>query len=332
MDFPVYIHVGSLRIHPHVLFEALSYFIGFRIYLWTRRPSGMSKLVSLQILAGTILGAAIGSKVLFWLEDPAATWTAFSQGHFLWGGKTIVGGLLGGLIGVELAKKWAGWKSSTGDDFAYPMIIGIAIGRIGCFLTGLDDHTYGTATTLFTGVDFGDGVLRHPTQLYEMGFLIVLGIVLYPLYRQSRASWKKETAYTTTKSSSEIALETAPASGTESGIAPATRRAATRVPFTTTSSDAQAPMSPSPLLADNVTKDTNASGGYVSGRLFQWFMFGYLSFRLLIEFIKPTLHPYWGLNNIQLACIVGLIYYGWLLMKGRSDLLRRQTTRADIAK
>ena len=59
MDFPVYLTIGSLRIHPHVLFESLSYFIGFRVYLWTRRPSGMSALMSLQILAGTILGAAI---------------------------------------------------------------------------------------------------------------------------------------------------------------------------------------------------------------------------------------------------------------------------------
>ncbi len=309
MEFPVYIHVGSLRIHPHVLFEALSYFIGFRIYLWTRRPSGMSKLVSLQILAGTILGAAIGSKVLFWFEDPAATWAAFSQGHVLWGGKTIVGGLLGGLIGVELAKKWAGWKSSTGDDFAYPLLIGIAIGRIGCFLTGLDDHTYGTATTLFTGVDFGDGIMRHPTQLYEMAFLIVLGIVLYPLYRQSRASWKKEaTAVKGRESSASSTITTSSAIATES-------------------STQQPKVSP-----DQAPLQNDPAGGYVSGRLLQWFMFGYLGFRLLIEFIKPTLHPYWGLNNIQLACIAGLLYYGWLLLKGRGNLLRRQTTSADIAK
>ncbi|WP_322906117.1 prolipoprotein diacylglyceryl transferase [Paenibacillus sp. SGZ-1009] len=270
MEFPVYIHLGSLRIHPHVLFETLSYFIGFRIYLWTRRPSGMSKLVSLQILAGTILGAALGSKLLFWLEDPAATWTALSQGHWLWGGKTIVGGLLGGLIGVELSKKWAGWNRSTGDDFAYPLLIGIAIGRIGCFLTGLEDHTYGIATTWFTGVDFGDGVLRHPTQLYEIGFLLLLGIALYPLYRQSRASWNK---------SSQV----------------------------------------------NVAVVASASS-YVSGRLFQWFMFGYLSFRFLIDYIKPTLHPYWGMNNIQLACIAGLLYYGWLLTRGRGGIFRRRTT------
>ncbi|WP_211748456.1 prolipoprotein diacylglyceryl transferase family protein [Paenibacillus sp. Marseille-Q4541] len=249
MDFPVYLYLGSLRIHPHVLFESLSYFLGFRLYLWTRRPSGMSGLMSLQILAGTILGAAIGAKLLFWLEDPAATWEELSRLNILWGGKTIVGGLLGGLIGVELTKRWVGWSHSTGDDFVYPLILGLCIGRIGCFLTGLDDHTYGTPTTWITGVDFGDGIYRHPAQLYEIAFLILLAAVLIPFYRQSRGK----------------------------GSASSTRVS------------------------------------YTSGRMFQWFMAGYLLFRFVIEWIKPTLHPYLGLNNIQLACIAGLIYYAWLI-------------------
>ncbi len=250
MDFPVYIPLGPWKIHPHVLFETLSYFIGFRVYLWTRRPSDMPKLTSLQILAGTILGAALGAKLLYWFEDPLATWEQLRQGHFLWGGKTIVGGLLGGLIGVELTKKWVGWTSSTGDDFVYPLIVGMTLGRIGCFLTGLEDHTYGTPTTWITGVDFGDGIPRHPAQLYEIGFLLALAILLYPLYRQSR----------------------------------------------------------SPAVQAQ-------REGYVSGRMFQWFMAGYLFFRLSIEFIKPTPHPYLGLNNIQLACMAGLVYYVWLLTR-----------------
>jgi prolipoprotein diacylglyceryltransferase len=51
--------------------------------------------------------------------------------------------------------------------FVLPLSVAIAIGRIGCFLGGLDDHTYGTATTLPWAVDFGDGIGRHPVQLYE---------------------------------------------------------------------------------------------------------------------------------------------------------------------
>src|SRR6185369_7604019 len=94
----------------------------------------------------------------------------------LLGGKTIVGGLLGGWAGIELAKKCLGLTRSTGDAFVWPLAIGTAIGRLGCFFTGLSDHTYGVATTLPWGVDFGDGVRRHPTQLYES--LFVLGLVV----------------------------------------------------------------------------------------------------------------------------------------------------------
>src|SRR5262249_61628170 len=45
--------------------------------------------------------------------------------------------------------------------------VGVAVGRIGCYLSGLSDFTYGTPTTLPWGHDFGDGVMRHPVQLYE---------------------------------------------------------------------------------------------------------------------------------------------------------------------
>ena len=99
-------------------------------------------------------------------------------------GKTIVGGLAGGLIAVELVKKRFGVTSATGDLFAIPLAAGIAIGRIGCFLTGLADQTYGNLTSLPWGVDFGDGVARHPTQLYEIAFLAVLVLVLLAFSQQ----------------------------------------------------------------------------------------------------------------------------------------------------
>ena len=95
------------------------------------------------------------------------------------GGKTIVGGLLGGWIAVEIAKGITGVKSRTGDLFAVPLCVGIAIGRIGCFFAGLADDTYGTPTSLPWGVDFGDGIRRHPTQMYEVCFLVLLAWVLW---------------------------------------------------------------------------------------------------------------------------------------------------------
>lgn len=90
-------------------------------------------------------------------------------------GKTIVGGLLGGLAGVELMKRAIGWPHSTGDAFVLPLAAGMIIGRLGCQLSDARDLTYGIPTTLPWGWDYGDGVPRHPTALYEILGLVVIG-------------------------------------------------------------------------------------------------------------------------------------------------------------
>ncbi len=53
------------------------------------------------------------------------------------------------------------------------------VGRIGCFLAGLHDGTYGVPTSLPWGVDFGDGIARHPTQVYDMLFALGAGALLW---------------------------------------------------------------------------------------------------------------------------------------------------------
>jgi phosphatidylglycerol:prolipoprotein diacylglycerol transferase len=181
MEFPLYLHLGSLRIHPHLVFEVLAYAVAFRVYLWLRRRTGDTLNDSNRwwIIAAAAMGAAAGSRVLYWFEDPRLTIAHWSNPFFLLGGKTIVGALVGGLFAVEWAKKELGITRRTGDLFAVPLCVGIFIGRIGCFLSGLDDHTSGTATSLPWGVDFGDGVSRHPTQLYESLFAVVLGLFLW---------------------------------------------------------------------------------------------------------------------------------------------------------
>lgn len=186
MSFPVYL----FGLHPHFVMESLAYFIGFRVYLLTRRKERIPTDTALWVVVGAVLGAAAGSKILYWFESPEKTLANWNNLVYLMEGKTIVGGLLGGLIGVELAKKLVGWKSSTGDDFVIPLAAGMMIGRVGCFLTGLDDHTYGIATNWITGVDFGDGVKRHPTSLYEIAFLLLFVIAILLLKRNQEKKWE----------------------------------------------------------------------------------------------------------------------------------------------
>ena len=180
MSFPVFVPVGPWRLHPHFVFELLAYAVGFQMYLWLRRRHGdpIATATRWLIVAAAIVGAAAGSRALYWLEVPTRILQHWHNPQFLLGGKTIVGGLIGGLIAVEWTKRWLGLKTPAGDLFAMPLALGTAIGRVGCFLTGLSDGTYGSPTTLWTGVDFGDGIRRHPTQLYEIAFLLLLATIL----------------------------------------------------------------------------------------------------------------------------------------------------------
>ena len=166
----------------HSAFEILAYFVGLRLFLRERSrlalPALRDRDSSLWIGVAAIVGAAVGAKLGYWIEDPRNAFADFPDWRHLLEGKTIVGALLGGLIAVEAVKRAIGVTQSSGDAFVFPLIAGIAIGRIGCFLAGLDDHTYGDPTSLPWAVDFGDGIPRHPTQLYEIGFLAALCALL----------------------------------------------------------------------------------------------------------------------------------------------------------
>jgi prolipoprotein diacylglyceryltransferase len=165
----------------HVWLELLAYIAGAQWYrLNLRRSAALAPqpepLQLWSIIAGAALGAALGAKLLYVLQY----WSALQTRPLLiWlSGKTIVGGLLGGVAGVEAAKSLVGWKRSTGDHFVGPLLLGIAVGRLGCQFAGLDDLTYGGITSLPWGWNYGDGLPRHPVALYEVLGLLVLAMLL----------------------------------------------------------------------------------------------------------------------------------------------------------
>lgn len=168
----------------HRLFELLAFLLGYRLYVWLRARSQdrIGDEHRLWIFVGAAAGAWLGSHLLGILENPDRL------GQFSWiqvlTDKTIVGGLLGGLIGVELTKKQLGVTASSGDLMTYPLLLGLGIGRFGCHLAGLNDGTHGNPTALPWGIDFGDGIPRHPVNLYEILFLSLLALVIFLLEKR----------------------------------------------------------------------------------------------------------------------------------------------------
>ncbi|MCT4622778.1 MAG: diacylglyceryl transferase, partial [Schleiferiaceae bacterium] len=130
MEFPVHIGIGNYFIQAHLLFELLGYFIGFRYYLFFRK--GYTNVISSEnrvwILIGAAFGAFFFSRLLGGLENPSLIRESKNVLIYFYQNKTIVGGLLGGLLGVELIKKVIGEKHSSGDLFVFPLILAMIIG------------------------------------------------------------------------------------------------------------------------------------------------------------------------------------------------------------
>lgn len=185
MEIPFEPIVFGYHVNIHLVLEYLAFFVAFRYYVYLRKGTNdsISTLNRLYIILGAVLGALIGSRLVGYLENPIVPVLEVPVFKLL-NIKTIMGGLFGGLIGVESAKKIIGVKQSSGDLFTLPIIVGIFIGRIGCFLSGINEFTYGKVTTFFTGMDLGDGLKRHPLALYELLFLIILFIFLKKTQRK----------------------------------------------------------------------------------------------------------------------------------------------------
>ena len=187
LSIPFEITIAGIPLNIHLILEYLAFFSAYRYYVSLRknRFDPINHSNRLSIMLGAALGAFFGSRVMGFLENPVLDINAVSFMQ-LYNLKTIMGGLFGGLLGVEIAKRIIHEKNSSGDLFTLPIILGIFIGRIGCFLSGVNEFTYGTTTSFVTGMDLGDGLKRHPIALYELLFLVLLFVFLRKLYLQNK--------------------------------------------------------------------------------------------------------------------------------------------------
>jgi prolipoprotein diacylglyceryltransferase len=172
----------------HDLFTVLGVAVAGVAWWRTARRSGRLDARMLAVAAGCLAGAAVGARVAFIWRYVTLAPEPTPIGFLIQGGKSVVGGLAGAYVGALLAKRSFGVKERTGDLFAPAVALGIAVGRIGCFLT----EPPGTPTSLPWGVTLSaeriadmpgctwcvPGVAYHPSFLYEAVFLVGLAVAL----------------------------------------------------------------------------------------------------------------------------------------------------------
>ena len=164
------------------LVTGLGYATGAAVLYWqarTRRMAtgGFARVATVGVLSG-IVGAKLAEAVAEGWPFRTPWWTVFNPEL---SGRSILGGVIAGWLGLELAKRTYRIKRSTGDLFALALPAGEAVGRIGCFFNGC---CYGRVCDLPWAV-WQHGAWRHPAQLYSAAVsATIFAIVATVRYRR----------------------------------------------------------------------------------------------------------------------------------------------------
>jgi len=182
--YPLVLRLGPVELTGYGLMMMVAFLMaGWAIQLQLRHRRLDEEYAADIVIAG-VIGGLVGAKI--WYVLLTGSWDALlRRGGFVW-----YGGLLGGTAGVLLN----GWRKRvparfTMDLCAAPLMLGHALGRVGCFLVGDD---YGIPSSLPWAIKFPRGlppttvadltalgvkfppstdplqvVAVHPTQIYE---------------------------------------------------------------------------------------------------------------------------------------------------------------------
>ena len=192
---PILFHIGSFGLRWYSLLFVSGFILGWYIFKWFFKREGISTdlLDSLlyTLLIATIVGARLGHCLFYQPDYYLGSWKGFWEIFMPW-----KGGLAshGGTIALIFAMWWYAHRYGKKNDFDMLWLLdhlAIAVAFAGCFIrlgNLFNSEIYGDVTSLPWGFVFelrGETVPKHPTQLYEAGSYLLLGITLITLY------WKK---------------------------------------------------------------------------------------------------------------------------------------------
>lgn len=186
---PILLKVGRLTLYSYGAMIAIGFVAASRVAGRRALRIGLDPVkiqnVALAGLIGGIGGGRLAYVALNWPIYRSDWMEILRLDH---GGLVFYGGFAVGLAAVLAVILWARMPlGRTVDLLVPPLVLAHAFGRIGCFLNGC---CYGKPSSVPWAVAFpGEGIPRHPTQLYEMLFLLGLFAFLKGLERRSPRPW-----------------------------------------------------------------------------------------------------------------------------------------------
>jgi phosphatidylglycerol:prolipoprotein diacylglycerol transferase len=186
--YPVLWEPFGFAISSFGVMMALGFLVSERIVARRLGEQGVDPELSSTILVYAVLCGVIGSKLYYATEFALRGERYFFDALFDRAGMVWFGGLIAGALGVSIATRIHGIPTAAvAAAVANAAPFGQAFGRIGCFLVGDD---YGRPTDGWWGIAFPEGapptlVPVHPTQLYEVAWLLAIGALLWRRRKQS---------------------------------------------------------------------------------------------------------------------------------------------------
>jgi phosphatidylglycerol:prolipoprotein diacylglycerol transferase len=188
---PILFEIGGITVYSFGTLLALAFIVGLMLSRVEMKRRGFNPDMAYDLILGVALGSLFGARLFY----VAGHWSDYySQNPLevfrIWnGGLIFYGGLLGGAIGLILMAKTRGLNVvRLGDAVAAPLALGVAIGRLGCFLNGC---CYGIPTKTPLGVNFFGNSNYLPTQLFEMAWALVMFGIIY-LWLEKKVEFKTD--------------------------------------------------------------------------------------------------------------------------------------------
>ncbi len=182
--YPILFRLGPVTIYSYGFFLAVAYLVATYILWREGKKQGYQEEKLIDFSIANLIAALVGGRLFYALINFHTFQGNLKSILYFWeGGFAYYGSALAvGLVSIYLLRRWRWSILAIADIGALAILGATTFAKIGSFLAGND---YGTLTSLPWGVTmvYLEGK-RHPVQLYEVFFTLILFIVLYRFYKK----------------------------------------------------------------------------------------------------------------------------------------------------